>query len=369
MQHLYGVKMDQGKEGKSSKSLATILGLVGPVLALVAFFTGKSSMPELLQTQTSEAAGRETVIVQTVLATREEFFAAGTLAPIKVEAANTITPTRMERTEVGTATPTRMENTTAAPAASASVQPTTALPNNAAALRTPTQTPTPLDLIKINPAVSTAVNTPAKAEAAGELHLHFLADDQPMKDLSFYFVKAKENAAGQWFAAESVTNPKIYHTDEDGILEAKLAPDNYIAINADASDAGNQLMCQWGVQSLNASGAPVESLPFSITQEKNTEITVSLSRIQIELLLKNGKAPKSAQITLRSQGKDSEGKPVSTDRCEWKLKTNKNGIAQLIAGPGDYMIEVSDFHHAAVKFTNVQLGIAETLRKVYRLPY
>ncbi|MEN6409584.1 MAG: hypothetical protein ABFD44_07735, partial [Anaerolineaceae bacterium] len=88
--------MDQGKEGKSSKSLATILGLVGPVLALVAFFTGKSSMPELLQAQTAEAAGRETVIVQTVLATREEFFAAGTLAPIKIEAASTITPTRME---------------------------------------------------------------------------------------------------------------------------------------------------------------------------------------------------------------------------------------------------------------------------------
>ncbi|MEN6408106.1 MAG: hypothetical protein ABFD44_00170, partial [Anaerolineaceae bacterium] len=319
------------------------------------------------------AAGRETVIVQTVLATREEFFAAGTLAPIKIEAASTITPTRMERTEVGTATPARMENTTAAPgtpaAATASVQPTTALLNNAAALRTPTQTPTPLDLIKINPAVSTAVNTPAKSEAAGELHLHFLVDDQPMKDLSFYFVKAKENAAGQWSAAESATNPKIYHTDEDGILEAKLAPGNYIAINADASDAGNQLMCQWGVQSLNASGAPVESLPFSITQEKNTEITVSLSKLQIELLLKNGKAPKSAQITLRSQGKDSEGKPVSTDRCEWKLKTNKNGIAQLIAGPGDYMIEVSDFRHAAVKFSNIQLGISETLRKVYRLPY
>jgi hypothetical protein len=367
MQHHNGVEMDLGKEGKSSKSLATILGLVGPILALVAFFTGKSSMPELLQAQTSEAAGRETVIVQTVVATREEIFAAGTLAPIQIEtiAAKAITPTRMEQhTAAVTATSTRIENTAAAsnvPAA-ASAQ-STSLP------RTPTQTPTPIELIEKNLAVSTAVNTPVKSETAGEIHLHVLVDDQPLKDLSFYFVKAEKNAAGQWVAAENPANPKIYHTDEEGMLAAKLASGDYIAINADASDAGNQLMCQWGVQTLSASGVPVESLPFAITSEKNTEITVSLSRLQIELLLKNGKAPKSAQITLRSQGEDSEGKPVSTDRCEWKLKTNKNGIAQLIAGPGDYRIEVSDFRHAAVNFNNIKLGISETLRKVYRLPY
>lgn len=242
---------------------------------------------------------------------------------------------------------------------------------------TPRPTIIPVETVGHHPGVSIVVKDFGEATDTGHVRFQVLADDTPVIDAGFIVSSAVVDITGTWTADKTVYGidgeGPIHWTNSAGVFDLSLEPGNYAAL-LQQSYSGRpghpQMAGGWGVLGTNDDGIPRDMIVFPVVAGKSTEIIVSLAHLEVGVIAASGDAAKGRAVYINCQGTDIAGGKIASDRCrEEGDGTDSTGIAEFAVGPGTYFITVDQPGSDDFDVYDITLKAGETRREIVRLPW
>jgi hypothetical protein len=236
----------------------------------------------------------------------------------------------------------------------------------------PNPTSTPMVIDSANPGVSISIqDLPNSSSGQGNIRIQFLTGNEPMRNLNLYLFDAKKDITEKWTIVGG-WGRYVQVTNENGIVETSLASGDYALWNDDYSATYNRINGTWGITGFYFDYQdPYQMIIFPIQEGKLTDIKVSLARLEIGVINKDGNAAKGLLVYLYCQDKDVAGKsiPVGCGDGSNVHKTDDTGLTIFNVGAGIYTIKIASINFLDdYFFYDISLSPGEIRREILTIP-
>jgi hypothetical protein len=227
---------------------------------------------------------------------------------------------------------------------------------------------TPIVIDSMNPGVSITVHDSPLSQS--NVRIQFLAGNEPLRNSEIWFYYATKDITNKWTLTNTVLVDNTYvvsgKTNSNGIVESTLEPGNYAAYNKDMGTDWNQIYGSWGVKAFYPNSTQlIQTILFPIQAGKTTDIKVSLARLEIGIIDKNGNAVTGEGVEIFCQTKDVANNKIPTECGDGynRTYTDNTGLVFFNLGSGVYVASLH-IHGQDVYFYDISVQPGEIRREI-----